>query len=375
MRPVGLSQAKLDALVARARREVDEGVLPACQVAVGLDGEVIAFEAHGDATTDTRFSVFSCTKPIVAAAAWVLIGEGRLDPSRPVADLVPEFATHGKHAVTVEQVLLHTSGFPRETLMPPQWDTREGRLEAFGDWKLQWEPGTAFEYHPTSGHWVLAEVIERVTGLDFRDAVHRLVTVPAGLPRRVLGLAPADQDAIAAMEVRGEPATADELEQAIGVRSLPSGEVTDAALLGFNRADVRSTGVPAAGAVMTAADLALFYQRLLHDPEGIWHPAVLADATGNVRNTLGDPTFSMPANRTLGLVVAGDDGLAFLRGFGSSVSPRAFGHNGAGGQVAWADPATGISFAYVTNGLDANVIRQFRRGMSLSSRAGALAQD
>lgn len=372
---VGLPHAKLDALLARARREVDDGLLPASQVAVGHNGEVVAFQAAGDATTSTRFSVFSCTKPIVAAAAWVLMGEDRLDPAVAVADLVPEFGTNGKEAVTVEHVLLHTSGFPRETLMPPHWDTREGRLEAFADWKLQWEPGTTFEYHPTSAHWVLAEVIERVAGVDFRDAIHQLVIEPAGLARRVLGLDPADQDDIAEMEVRGDPATPDELEQAIGVRSLPSSEVTDDALVGFNRADVRAVGVPGAGAVMTAADLALFYQRLLHDPDGIWRPDVLADATGNVRNNLGDPVFSMPASRTLGLVVAGDDGLAFLRGFGSSVSPRAFGHNGAGGQVAWADPATGISFAYVTNGLDRNVIRQFRRGMSLSTRAGALIED
>ena len=372
---MGPSQAKLDALLARARREVDDGLLPASQVAVGFGGEVVAFQAAGDATTSTRFSVFSCTKPIVASTAWVLMGEDRLDPALRVADVIPEFGTNGKDAVTVEQLLLHTSGFPQETLMPPQWDTRAGRLEAFADWTLQWEPGTTFEYHATSAHWVLAEVIERVAGLDFRDAVQRLVTDPARLPRRVLGIEPMDQDDIAAVEVRGEPATPDELEEALGVRSLPSSEVTDAALVGFNRTDVRAVGVPGAGAVMTAADLALFYQRLLHDRDGIWRADVLADATGHVRNDLGDPVFSLPASRSLGLVLAGADGLAFLRGFGSAVSPRAFGHNGAGGQVAWADPTSGMSFAYLTSGLDRNVIRQFRRGMSLSTMAGALTED
>ncbi|MGH3368970.1 MAG: serine hydrolase, partial [Nocardioidaceae bacterium] len=160
------------------------------------------------------------------------------------------------------------------------------------------------------------------------------------------------------------------LEAAIGVRELPTTEVTDTHLLAFNLPEIRAVGVPGAGAVMRAADLALFYQRLLHDPDGIWPPDVRNDATGNVRNSFGDALFSMPANRTLGLVQAGADGLGFLRGFGYSASPRAFGHNGAGGQVAWADPATGLSFAYVTNGLDANVIRQFRRGMSLSTKAG-----
>jgi CubicO group peptidase (beta-lactamase class C family) len=55
------------------------------------------------------------------------------------------------------------------------------------------------------------------------------------------------------------------------------------------------------------------------------------------------------------------------------VSPRAFGHAGAGGQIAWADPETGISFAYLTNGLDRHVLREGRRGVALSSRAAALS--
>ena len=372
---VGVAAGKLDDLLARARREVDEGILPACQVAVGLEGEVIAFETYGAATPDTRFSVFSCTKPVVASTAWVLMGDGRLDVSRPVAEYVPEFGTHGKEAVTVDHLLLHTAGFPGATLMPPEWDTREGRLAAFASWELKWEPGTAFEYHATSAHWVLAEVIERVAGCDYRDAVQSLVTDPVGLPRRVLGLAPDQQEAIAPMAVVGEPATPDELEAAIGIRELPSSEVTDAALVGFNRTDVREVGVPGAGGVMRAADLALFYQRLLHDPDGIWDPAVRADGTGTVRNSFGDPLFRLPANRTRGMVQAGGDGFAFLRGFGRTVSPLAFGHNGAAGQIAWADPATGLSFAYATNGIDANVIRAFRRGLSLSSRAGALTTD
>jgi CubicO group peptidase (beta-lactamase class C family) len=79
------------------------------------------------------------------------------------------------------------------------------------------------------------------------------------------------------------------------------------------------------------------------------------------------------ANRTLGLVLAGDDGMSSRRhNLGKTVSPRAFGHGGAGGQIAWADPETGISFCYLTNGLDANVLREGRRGVALSSRAAML---
>jgi CubicO group peptidase (beta-lactamase class C family) len=62
-----------------------------------------------------------------------------------------------------------------------------------------------------------------------------------------------------------------------------------------------------------------------------------------------------------------------MRGFASTNSQRTFGHMGAGGQVSWADPTTGLSFAYLTNGLDRNPVRMGVRGLSLSYRAGAVA--
>ena len=86
------------------------------------------------------------------------------------------------------------------------------------------------------------------------------------------------------------------------------------------------------------------------------------------------PALVAAANCTIGLVVAGDDGKAPMRGMGRTLSPAAFGHNGAGGQVAWADPATGLSFCYLTNGIDAHLFRQWRRGPSLSNRATACAR-
>ncbi len=67
-----------------------------------------------------------------------------------------------------------------------------------------------------------------------------------------------------------------------------------------------------------------------------------------------------------------DDGYAFARGFGRTVSGRAFGHGGAGGQIAWGDPTTGISVGYTTNGfLDAMAIG--RRGTAISSLAANCA--
>jgi len=365
-----LDRKAVQELLGRAQREIDEGNLPSCQLALARGGELELFETLGDATNESRYVVFSCTKAFVAGAMWALIGDGAVEVRKRVVDYIPEFASNGKDVITVEQVMLHPSGFPHAPLGPPDWFTREGRLARFAQWRLNWEPGTAYEYHATSAHWVLAEIIERVTGTDYRDVVQQRVTGPAGLPR-VLGIPESDQAGITEFELRGEPPSPDALEAAIGIRELPVGEVTDETLAMICRPENRALGVPGGGGVMRASDLALYYQAIMHDDGTIWDPAVLADATGNVRNTFVDPMMGTPTSRTLGLVTAGDDGLAAVRGFGHATSPRAFGHGGAVGQIGWGDPVSGLSFGFCTNGDDLDVLRQWRRGVALSSRAGA----
>ena len=110
---LGIDPVALDALFARVQQDVDAGRLPSCQLALARDGRVAVWRAFGDAPVESRYVMFSATKAVVAGAVWILIGEGLIDITLPVAALVPEFATNGKDAITVEQVMLHTSGFPR----------------------------------------------------------------------------------------------------------------------------------------------------------------------------------------------------------------------------------------------------------------------
>jgi CubicO group peptidase (beta-lactamase class C family) len=366
---LGIDPTALAALVARAQRCVDDGTTPSCQFAFARAGRVAVTRTLGTATPASRYVVFSATKALVAGALWILVGDGEIDVERRVVDLIPEFGTNGKDVITIEQVMLHTSGFPHAPFVATEWDDRDRRLARFAAWRCNWEPGSRYEYHPTSAHWVLAELIERVTATDFRDVVRTRIIEPLGLATLELGV-PADHQAdIEDLVLTGEPASAAELKAAIGVTSLPITEVTADTLMTFNRPEVRAVGVPGAGAVSTAVDYALYYQALLHNPVATWKPDVLADVTSNVRNTFPD-YLGAPANRTLGLVVAGDDGKSHIRGMGHTVSPRAFGHNGAGGQIAWADPDTGISFCYLTNGLDQHQLREWRRTSAIASRAG-----
>jgi CubicO group peptidase (beta-lactamase class C family) len=374
---LGLDPAALDALRDRARREVDEGLLPSSQIALAKDGELVLFETYGEAEPDSRYTIFSMTKGVVAGAVWLLVGEGALRWDDRVSDLVPEFGANGKEAITVEQVITHTGGFPAAPMPPLEGLTSEGRCARFARWRTVWEPGTRYQYHPTAAHWVLAELIERASGTDYRSFVHDRIVTPLGMTTFGLGhapdtAAPGPEGGNELVSV-GELPTPAELEAAFGIAidlAAMQGEVTTANLLGFNDPDVRAVGVPGAGGVCTAADIVTYYQGVLRNPGELWDPATLADALVPILE-LPDPIMGTPAHRSRGLVVAGDPPQSVLRGYGHGQGPRTFGHAGAGGQLAWADPDTGVSFCYLTNGLDEHLIRQARRGIGINSRAVA----
>ncbi|MEZ5144048.1 MAG: serine hydrolase domain-containing protein [Acidimicrobiales bacterium] len=370
---LGLDPGRVAELVARARREVDAGLLPSCQIALARHGRLALFDTIGDADPTSRYVMFSCTKGFTAGAVWLLVGEGRLDWDTRAADVVAEFGTNGKDAITVEQLLTHTSGFPQAPMSPERAADPATRREQLARWRCNWEPGTRFEYHPTSAHWVLGEIVREVTGEDLGSFVRARITGPLGLDRFELGAPPDHQGDVNELVTVGEPPTPAELEAILGVPlDLADflGEVTQDALLQFNRPEVRAIGFPGAGGIATAADLALYYQAVAGNALELWDPAVLAEATTS-RVDLPDPVLGYPAHRSLGLQVAGDPPDAQLRGFGHGLSPRTYGHDGAGGQIACVDPDSGLSIGYLTNGLDANPIRDGRRKIGIASRAAA----
>jgi CubicO group peptidase (beta-lactamase class C family) len=80
---MGLNQENVDVLLTRVRREVDDGLLPSCQVALGYEGEVVVNETFGDATPDSRYCIFSATKALLG---YVTNGCDRHEVRRPRRD-------------------------------------------------------------------------------------------------------------------------------------------------------------------------------------------------------------------------------------------------------------------------------------------------
>jgi CubicO group peptidase (beta-lactamase class C family) len=384
---IGLNPDKVQALFDRAERDIKEGVLPACQIAIAREGKIGAMGTFGravqggaekPATDETFFDIMSCTKAITSSAAWILIQEGKLHPQDTVAKYIPEFANNGKEAVTLEHLLTHTSAIPTAPGAQKEWGDKQRRLARFAQWRLEHPAGEKFTYHIAANFWPVAEIIERISGQDYRDFVRTRIAEPLGVPDLRVGLPKSLHARMADLKWMGEPAAAEEYVK-LGVTPprVAMSSINESMILEFNEPEVREAGSPAGGGITTAGDLALFYQGLLNDsqsPSGkIWKRDMLADAF-TIRNpTFKDPQRGFVANRTLGIVLAGDDGKANLRGFGRTNSPASFGHPGFGGQLGWADPATGISFAYLTNGFDRNDLREGRRSVALCSLAASCA--
>lgn len=369
---LGLDPQKVELLLSRVRHDVEEGLLPAAQVALARGGKVAVSESFGSASSDSLTCLFSATKGIVYAAAWLLFQEGWLSEDEFVVDIIPEFSHQGKERVTVQQLFAHTSGFPHAPFAPLQWNSKDETLKRFSQWRLNWPPGTRYEYHPTSSMWVIAEIIERRGGLAYTEFIRKRVLDPLGLDSIFVGLPDTQSHRVLPVEYYGL-AMPEEDYTSLGI-SVPR-EINEEILLAFNRPEVRAVGVPGAGGFANASDLALFYQALLLgglDGVEVWSEETLTSARKIRTGELKDMAFKQMANRGLGIILAGDEGKEF-RGFGEANSPQSFGHNGIGGQLAWADPATGISLAYLTPGHDRNLLNQIQRGVSISHLAAQCA--
>jgi CubicO group peptidase (beta-lactamase class C family) len=309
---------------------------------------------------NTPSVIFSCTKGLTALLAARLVQDGRLDYQAPVAQYWPEFAAAGKEGVRVKDLLAHRSGIsaPREPLSTAQvldWDVVVAQLAAQ---EPLWQPDSGYAYHAITHGWLAGEVIRRITGLSvgayFAQLIEPLhadawIGIPAGVHDRVAHLqvgatlsALIDQQAAART-----PGVTDWSEVAMTLGGAFTPElVTDDG--GFNDPAVQAAEIPGAGGIATARALATIWSSTVAETEGV---RLLGDdvlATGTVVQSEGPPVWNVPGpwpRWGMGFQLDSE-----ARRFLTSAS---FGHDGAGGQSAFADPTHEIGFAYLTNQMEA----------------------
>ncbi|MEP7045196.1 MAG: serine hydrolase domain-containing protein [Ilumatobacteraceae bacterium] len=364
-----LNPTAVDSLRNRIQAEIDDGHSQAAQFAIGFDGEIVAGDSLGAATAKSRFVIFSATKVLVAMCLLPHLADGSVELTAPVARYVPGFGDNGKEGVTVLQLLTMQGGFPQALIGPDRWGSSEGRRQQFSAWTLAWPAGSRTEYHPIAAHWVIAELIETVSGTPYADVVNQHVAASAGA-EAVLGEAAAGNGPVNTIRTAGSVPAYEHLLAEFGRADLvPDTTVSPELLTSLNDPRAQAAAIPGGGGIARAADIALIYQSFVHNTAHA-HPAGwLADATGTIRNGSISASDGVPANRTVAGIVSGADGMNDYRWFPQI--PRAFGHPGAGGQLCWVDVDSGMSFCFLHDTLQLDPSHDLRRCRELNALAMA----
>jgi len=311
-------------------------------------------------TAETAAVVFSCTKGLMSILAAILVQEGRLDYEAPVARYWPEFAHAGKDDVLVRHLLAHRAGLsaPRTDLTPADlldWDRVTGELARQ---EPLWAPGTGYAYHAITHGWLIGEVIRRVTGMSVGAYFAQTLATPLaagawiGLPeseaaRVAHTVVGASLRRLTEIQEREAPPGVDWNARAMTLGgALPRELVT--ATTGFNDPAVRAAEIPGAGGIATARSLAAIWSATVAETDGVrlLHPETL-DVALAVQSE-GEPVFPVPPpwpRWAMGFQLDSE-----ARRYLGAAS---FGHDGAGGQVAFADREAEIGFAFVTNQMEA----------------------
>jgi len=312
-------------------------------------------------TADTASVVFSSTKGLMSILLARLVEEGRLDYDAPVIRYWPEFGAAGKDHLTVRQLISHKAG-----LSAPRRDwTRADLL----DWNAAtqllagqeplWPPGTGYAYHALTHGWLTGELVRRVTGKLPGAYFAELIAAPLDVAAWI-GVPPDHTGPLAHLEVAPDLAELWKTEAARdtgnrpnwGFRAMTMGGAMPPALVtdtgGFNDPDIRAAQIPGAGGIATAEALAAIWSATVHETDGVrlLDPSTVELATQT--ETSGPPVFDpVPPYSRWGMGFQLD---SETRRYLTSSS---FGHDGAGGQVGFADPVYGVGFAFITNWMEA----------------------
>lgn len=340
-RPLG-SFDPVDALIDEG---IAKGWFPGAAFTASVDGRIVHERFAGTCITPDRAGepmdasrivmCYSFSKLVSATAVMAVVEDGALDLDAPLAEALPDFAGGGRDAITLRHLLTHAAGIPDEA-GPADPD---GRRIDRADWSRyfahlrtlepEWVPGERAHYHAVSGLFLAALAATRASGAeDFASLLRERVLDPIG----------ADELAFA------PPAEASRV-----VLTPPPGEPLDLEHPLFRNWRWH----PGGGLFGTTRDMVKVLE--LHLRDGEWNGRrILAPATiREMRRPQfaeqiaeGRPGFDYWA---LGMLTRGTTTTGWF-GFGSKLSPAAFGHAGINTVVGNADPERGVAYAFAASG-------------------------
>ncbi|MCC5973688.1 MAG: beta-lactamase family protein [Rubellimicrobium sp.] len=316
------------------------------------DGETLVDIHGGEAApgrpwqADTLACCFSVTKGVLSLLAHHLIDAGTIALDTRIAALWPDFAAQGKDRLTLHDILTHRAGLPAVAgpVTPGDlydWDRMTAQLAASAP--VVPLGGPPVYHNMTYGH-LLGEVLCRATGIrPLSRLLREAVTGPLAADFH-LGLAP-EENARCATLTQDDPGALfralKENPDSLFARSMAFFAPHE----DFNTPRWRGAEIGSGSGHATARAIATLYGQF------VWQCAILSPARQEAlrreqaRNP-ADPILGIPIRYGQGVELSTPPALDF------GPDPATLGHWGAGGAQGLADPATGLSFGYVTGHMD-----------------------
>lgn len=296
--------------------------------------------------------VFSTTKGIASLAVAMCVEEGLLDYSATVATYWPEFAAKGKENITVAQLLSHRAGLytvdgPITLEEALHWDTVTQRL---ANTAPRFDVNSTHGYHAITFGWLAGELVRRVTGKSLGTFVRDHITSPLdadffiGLPEEL-------EPRVARLLAHPIPKFPPDIARIMMERSAPGTKGAEALGLNgafgpgaFNKPEVHRAEIPGANGIGNARSLARIYAATVGEVDGVRLIGEDVRRQATISNTPAGEMDVVLISETvfaMGFMLHCDRSLFSGEG--------AFGHNGAGGSVSFADPHRNMGFSYVMN--------------------------
>ena len=360
------SLASLESVKKTFERFADADPSFSAQLAVYVRGELALDLSIGEMRTDSLVPVYSSSKGATAVVVALLVDRGQLDLDARVVEYWPEFGQRGKDRISVRQLLSHQAGLPGvdggyswEEVM-----AHEALAQRLAAQRPFWSPGQAYMYHALTIGTLADELVRRIDGRPVAEVLRADVTGPRSIDVWMGTPASEDPRVVDALPPTAEEFTAYLLENPdalgggdpVSLLALPHGDVVEM-LRRVNEEEFRRAAPPAAGVLASARGLAALYASLQHQINE--QPRLLSD------DTIAQMSQIQVSGIELGSGLQARFGVIFQAPcaprwpFGSV---RAFGHDGAGGSLAFCDPAHDIGFGYTVQrfplpgGMDARAV-------------------
>ena len=368
--------AAAERLTKAFREVVSETPYGGASLALWQGGRALLSMAGGEASperpwqSDTPCLIWSASKGIAAAVTLHALQEKGIPLNSPVAELWPEFAASGKERITLAELLSHRAGLSAIDQRGLAITDHQSVAMALAEQPPNWQADGSHGYGARTFGFLLDEIVRRVTGETLGERWERCFRAPLSLALW-FGLPPGLIDTVATVIAPKVPPAPGPFSKAFGdpssltrrALSEPGGTLTPSVM---NATSMRSASLPSLGAIGTADALASLYAMLASHGGGFFHSETL---------TAMQTSLAKGPDRVL------IDKTSFSTGFMTNdfgvygPSPSAFGHPGAGGSIAFADPEHGLGFAFIPSAMHPGALPGPRTRKLVSALYGTAEEE